>query len=258
MDFPIPIYWTGIGCLDCIRDNYAPVEVQNMSLTHYKDFQEVLNILPESVLKNTLFFPIRQDSKNPDVPAGTDMKTNTSIYLNKYDAIKRLKWGKNVGIYALPGGLMFLDLDVKNGEFLVSTELREKINDLPTITIQTRNGGMQKYFLNEGKYGNQLISENGKIIGELRTNWQYVVSVGSYVPQDDQARSGDGTYRLSRKNRTLSTFEPIPGMDELVLMGVEKTTNKKKTTWNSNTVVARQYTNEEHNAMTVGAVWRRK
>jgi hypothetical protein len=180
-----------------------------MTYTKPRDFQELINIIPKEVMEKVWFFPIKQDRKNPDVPSGTILKGNLAYRLSQYDAINRLKWGKNVGIYALSWGLMFLDLDVKNGKLIASQSILDSLELNPTLTIQTRNGGIQKYYLNEGAYPNQVIKENGVPIGELRTNWFYVVSVGSYVTPDEQSANGDGTYRLIGKNRLISKFKGL-------------------------------------------------
>ena len=202
-----------------------------MALTNVKDFKELLEIIPKTVLEKVWFFPIKQDRKNPDVPSGTILKGNLAYRLSRYDAINRLKWGKNVGIYALKGGLMFLDLDVKNGKLLASQSLLDSIALNPTLTIQTRNGGIQKYYLNDGEYNNQVIKENGMPIGELRTDWYYVVSVGSYVIPDEHS-CGDGTYRLFGEYREINTFNGLPGIilrrDE-VKTGEIKTFNRPET-----------------------------
>jgi hypothetical protein len=105
---------------------------------------------------------------------------------------------------------MFLDLDVKNGKLLASQSILDSIALNPTLTIQTRNGGIQKYYLNDGEYNNQVIKENGMPIGELRTDWYYVVSVGSYVIPDEHSSGGDGTYRLLSEYREINKFNGLP------------------------------------------------
>ena len=184
-----------------------------MTYTKPRDFQEFWNITPKPIRENCWFFPIQQDRKNPDVPSGTILKGNISHRLSYGDSLSRLKWGKNVGIYALQGGLMFLDLDVKYGKFLASQGILDTLESNPTFTIQTRNGGIQKYFQNEGKFPNQVIKENNIPIGELRTgrglNWMYVVSVGSYVNQDEHVRAGNGTYTISGKCRSIEKFKGL-------------------------------------------------
>jgi hypothetical protein len=200
-----------------------------MALTNVKDFRELLDIIPKSTMEKVWFFPIKQDRKNPDVPSGTILKGNLAYRLSRYDAINRLKWGKNVGIYALNGGLMFLDLDVKNGKLIASKAVLDNVALNPTLTIQTRNGGIQKYYLNDSEYNNQVIKENGIPIGELRTDWYYVVSVGSYVIPNEHS-CGDGTYRLSGECREINKFNGLPEIlrrDEVKTKEI-KTFNKQE------------------------------
>lgn len=178
-----------------------------MTSTNAKDFEKFVKLLPKNVLEDIWFFPIRQDGKNPDVPGGGLLKNNLKYRLHYGDCIARLKSGKNVGIYATYPGLMFFDLDVSDGKMNASPELLEKLTK--TLTVQTRNGGRQFYYLNEGIYANQLVKEKEKIIGELRTDWWYVVSVGSYVPTDKNNSGGDGTYRLISENQPISEFQDI-------------------------------------------------
>ena len=178
----------------------------NMTATNPKDFEKVIKLLPRDVLENVWFFPIRQDTKRPEVPGGSNMKSEKNR-LKRGDALGRLQKGKNVGIYALEKGLMFLDLDVADGKIIASPVLLEKLSK--TMTIQTRNGGRQYYYLNDGKYTNQLIQEGKKVVGELRADWWYVVSVGSYVPSDEKNAGGDGTYRLISENQPIAEFHDI-------------------------------------------------
>jgi len=227
-----------------------------MALTNPKDFKAFVELIPKKVLENTWFFPVRQDNKDPDVPRGTILKGNVNYRLSRYDALNRLKWGKNVGTYALPLGLMFLDLDVFEEKFIASNELITTISAIPTISVQSRNGGLQKYFLNNGKYANQLIKENGVIVGELRTNWQYVVSIGSYVPPDEHNNGGDGTYRMKQEYASMIEFQEIPGLDRLTLVGeiTPKPTKAEKSTWNNDTVKAEKISNESYAELTRGRV----
>jgi len=183
-----------------------------MALTNATDFKTFLDIIPKDVYPNVWFFPIKQDRKNPEVPSGTILKGNLSYRLSRSMAINRLKWGKNVGIYALTNGLMFLDLDVKNGKLIASKTILDEVERDPTLTIQTRNGGIQKYYLNNGEYNNQVIKENGVTIGELRTDWYYVVSVGSYVTPDEHTNNGDGTYRLIDGTMDINQFNGLTGV----------------------------------------------
>ena len=171
-----------------------------MSLTNPKDFQTFFGLIPKEKRENIWFFPIRKNKKIPEVPSGTTLKGNCSYRLTFEEARRRLKWGANVGIYALQEGLCFLDLDVKDGKLIASQAILDAIELNPTLTIKTRNGGIQKYFWNNGEYPNQVIFETDIAIGELRTDWYYVVSVGSHVePDEDCLGEPDGTYRISQE-----------------------------------------------------------
>lgn len=182
-----------------------------MSNTNPKDFKMFLELLPKELFEYTWFFPLRPSKKNPDCPSGTILKGNLSYRLHPKEAYTRLKWGKNVGIYALPKGLLFLDLDVENGKMLASQKYIDMISSIPTFTVQTRNGGIQKYFRNDGIYPNQLLYENGIKIGELRADWFYVVAVGSFVDIDEDNCNGDGTYRIVHPNPMVS----FPGFENV-------------------------------------------
>jgi len=180
-----------------------------MTATNPNDFKLFISKLSKEQLKNTWLFPIRQDRKNPECPSGTILKNNLSFRLEPYQAIKRLKSGQNVGIYALTGGLMFLDLDVEKGKMKASQEFLSKIN--PSFCVKTRNGGLQYYYLNDGLYDNQVIKENGVTIGELRTDWYYVVAVGSYVlPDENATQDGEGTYRIIH-SLPIASFNGLSG-----------------------------------------------
>lgn len=180
-----------------------------MTATVANEFRKLLARIPKETLKNVWLFPIRRDKKNPEVPGGTILKGNLAYRLSPGSSIQRLKGGGNVGIYGLSGGLMFLDLDMEKGCLKASNEFLSKI--VPSFCVKTRNGGFQYYYLNDGKYPNQLLKENGKEIGELRTDWQYVVSVGSYVTPDDNG-NGDGTYRVLYD----VPIVPFSGLDEYI------------------------------------------
>lgn len=170
-----------------------------MTNTSVPSFKLFLNRVPQSNLRNTVFLPVHQDRKFPDVPCGSIIKfedgsINPAVKIDVKTCIQRLKQGKNIAIYGMPGGLMFLDLDVKDGKIKASEEF---IKSIPkTFTIKTRNGGLQYYYLNHSNAINQDLFTDGVNIGELRVNWQYVVGVGSYVNPDENNANGDGTYRV--------------------------------------------------------------
>lgn len=208
-----------------------------MTATNPADFIKLLSRIPKEKFKNIWFLPIRQDKKNPETPKGTILKGNKAYRISPSNCIRRLKFGKNVGIYALNGGLMFLDIDVEKGKIKASEEFLSHIPK--TFTVRSRNGGLQFYFWNDGTWANLVLKEilytwegfeedvpekylislfggdwkkksrirklennkikiiiGGKEWGELRTDWQYVVSAGSYVTPSEDNYNGDGTYRV--------------------------------------------------------------
>lgn len=182
-----------------------------MSFTSVSDFRAMVSAIPKENLVNTWFFPVRMNAKEPDIPKGNSFKANTAYRLSVYDAINRLKWGKNVGICAIIGGIMFLDIDVSKGKLLASEGFLDSLEE--TLMIRSRNGGRQYYFLNDGKYANQIVYEGKTAIGELRADWWYVVGAGSYVPFDENNNDGDGTYRI-REGDKVNSF---PGIPETIL-----------------------------------------
>ena len=180
-----------------------------MSLTNPKDFKTLYSLIPHEKRDKVWCFPIRSGKKNPEVPAGTVLKGNLSYRLSYAEALTRLQWGSNVGIYAISGGLMFLDLDVSGKKLLASRGFLDALESKnTTLKIKTRNGGFQYYFWNEGIFPNQVLKENGVQIGELRTDWYYVVGVGSYVAPDENSIGDDGTYRIIREE-PISQFCPF-------------------------------------------------
>jgi hypothetical protein len=185
-----------------------------MTSTNVEDFKKLLSRIPQDRFKNIWWIPIRQDHKKPDVPLGTKIKGNLAYRLDVKTCINRLNQGKNVAGYALTGGIMYLDLDVQDGKMIASHDFIKAVPE--SFTVQSRNGGLQFYYLNDGLFDNQLLYENGIEIGELRTDWQYVVAAGSYVTPDANSFDGDGTYRVIKKIPLIS----FPGLE-----GINKRTS---------------------------------
>lgn len=190
-----------------------------MSLTNPKDFSKLWSLIPWNKRENVWLLPIRQNQKLPEIKAGDKWKLNEKYKLLYDEALTRMRWGSNVAIVAITEGLMFLDLDVKDKKFCASNAFLDalELKYKDTFKVKSRNGGIQYYFWNDGKYANQLLKENDIIIGELRTNWQYVVAVGSHVEPDGHNLNGDGIYRIIAEN-SIQPFDGIPGLN-LKLMG---------------------------------------
>lgn len=177
------------------------------------EFQRLINRIPKDKLNNVWFIKLRKQDKRPEIPTGACIKWNKDLRLQWYSAKKLLTHHHNIGIYALTGGLCFLDLDSKDGKILASKEFVDKIPE--TFTVKTRSGGLHYYFWNNGLYDNQTIKENGIEIGEFRADWWFVVSPGSYVPSD----TSDGLYRILRD---------IPIIDVPDISAIQKRAEKKE------------------------------
>lgn len=166
-------------------------EKENMSQTNVSDFQKLIKRIPNDRFKNIVFFPIIQNGKNPDVPKGERVLNHR---LNVNDCFKRLKSGKNVGVYGLAKGIMILELDVdEQGDLYVSNNFIKLIPD--TFTVKSPSGGLHFYFLNDGEYGNQVSAFHKIEFYSLRSNMFYVVAPGSWY----SGKKGDKIYESPYK-----------------------------------------------------------
>ncbi|MEM2030973.1 MAG: phage/plasmid primase, P4 family [Archaeoglobaceae archaeon] len=178
------------------------------------EFLKLIHRLNEANV-DPILIPIKPQSKEPDV--SVSIKENLDkVRLTPQEAIKRLEEGKNVGIYAFPHGLCFVDIE---------SDFIDKI-DFETFTVKTRDGGRHYYFLNPGIDRNHVLKSDGKKIGELRANWQYVLTPGSYVPSEKD----DGYYKVVKDLPIAKLdFEALKRFIEEELKK-EKTTTPQKTT----------------------------
>jgi len=152
-----------------------------VDLTKPEELHTFLSLLPHT----PILIPIVANGKKPDVPEGESWK-DSKFYLTPERAIQRLKEGLNVGIVA-HDWLVIVDLD--NPE---KYEL-----PIETVTGQTRNGALHKFFLNDGNVKNAVGKNTLAKCGEVRAEWQYVLAPGSYVPKDADAHPGaTGLYHV--------------------------------------------------------------
>jgi hypothetical protein len=219
-----------------------------MSLTNPKDFQTLLSLIPKERRENVWMIPIRANNKLPDVPAGTKLHDaiqggNEAYRLSFSETLHRLKWGSNYAIYALPGGLCFLDLDAKDGKLLASQDFLDALESIPTLTIRTSNGGIHKYFLNNGEYPNQsLKNEQGEEIWSFRGDWYYVLGAGSHATPIDENSKYDGTYRIIEE-RPIAQFQ---GFGDYFKKN-EEVEDKELKTFSKKTDKKDEISIEEHN-----------
>ncbi|MBO8180668.1 MAG: bifunctional DNA primase/polymerase [Archaeoglobus sp.] len=201
--------------------------------TDPQQFTKLLEKLPQNI--NVAFIPLVENSKEPNVPKGVKIKECLDeIKLSKDEALSRIQRGLNVGIYAFPQGLCFVDID--RPDLIDISELPE------SFTVKTRNGGYQIYYQNPGIERNYILKLDGQKIGELRANWQYVVAPGSYVPPDEEKFEGaTGLYEVIKDVEIIDLdFEAIRKFIEEEPKTEQKTKPKEKIA-NHNLVFVNKY-----------------
>lgn len=144
-----------------------------MTATSFEEFLKLYRRIPKDRLPFVSFIQLRTGTK---IPLGKLSWKEQALTLKEVKS--HMGYGGNIAVVGIPKGLMFLDIDLK-----YFTDIPEEVyKGIPdTFTVKTRSGGLHFYFLNDGKWDNQKVVYNGFEIGELRTNWQYVVSCGSWV-----------------------------------------------------------------------------
>jgi len=151
-----------------------------MSLTNWIEFKKLYKQIPKNRLPFVRFIPLRNCKKVPLIK-GTWKTINST-----YDEVKKMMFcGTNIGVVCIPKGIMVWDLDVDENNKLYEPALAQELLECNTFTVQTRSKGLHFYFLNDGLYNTQDRKVNNINVGELRANWSYVVSGGSYVDIKD-------------------------------------------------------------------------
>lgn len=184
------------------------VDTMNKSIkTNPEEFITFLQYIPKEIAEKVWLIPLRAGTKEPEIQKGESAK-DEKYRLKPEQALERLKKGLNVGMYAILDGLLFADIDAKSGRIVLPQDKRAT---LPiTLTIKTRNGGLQYYYINNGKFKNKIHFFNGTKAGEIRADWYYVVAPGSYVePDEDAVDDADGVYRVIR-TAPIVVLEAIP------------------------------------------------
>jgi len=151
--------------------------------TSLDEFNKWLTLLPWE----PWLIPIQKHNKKPDVPEGESWK-NSKYRLTVKQAKTRIEQDLNVGVVATGQDFVLFDFDNPK-KFMLEKE---------TLTIQTRNGKIHKHYLNGGDVKNADGKGQYKGCGEVRAEWKYVLTPGSYVPPDDKAESGaTGLYMVT-------------------------------------------------------------
>lgn len=152
-------------------------------MTNYNEFLKLYNKIPKDRMNKVWFICLRPYKKNPI--EGSWMRSEA--HLTKERVKQAMMNGFNIGIVALPGGVMILDIDTSEKKnILASPELIAKLDAINTFTVRTRSAGLHYYFLNEGLHQTQDIHENGINIGEIRSNISYVLAPGCCVNTNEE------------------------------------------------------------------------
>jgi P4 family phage/plasmid primase-like protien len=76
-----------------------------------------------------------------------------------------------------------------------------------TLTVQTRNGSIHKYYSNSGDIKNSVGKNSLAKCGEVRAEWQYVLAPGSYVPKDlDAPKHATGLYQIVEETQLTTLY----------------------------------------------------
>lgn len=156
--------------------------------TNFNDFKKLYDRIPKDRKEFVRFIPLRPQKKNP--LSGSWKPKN----LNYHEVKNFMKNGYNIGVVALPKGICVIDLDTDIDKNLINYNIANEFYCEDTFTVETRSGGLHFYFLNNGICNTQDFIVDDRNIGELRANWSYVVSAGSYVDIDRYA----GGYKVIR------------------------------------------------------------
>lgn len=143
--------------------------------------------------------PIKASKKTPDV-----FENWNTVNISVPSALARInELHSNVAIVAHEQdpetgklGLCFIDVDLIDGKFPIPKDKLDELLAMETLTIRTKSGGLQFYFINKGFTENLRVKGlstnpkytieggDGKDCGEIRTNVAYVLTPGSFVPLD--------------------------------------------------------------------------
>jgi predicted transcriptional regulator len=148
-----------------------------------EEFEKWLKFLPW----DPWLIPCVEHGKVPDIPKDESWK-DAKYRLTVEQAKERIRSGLNVGVVATGRDFVFVDLD--NPE---KYTLGKK-----TLKVKTRNGKFHLHFINGGDVKNADGKGSLAGCGEVRAEWKYVLTPGSYVPPDEDAVPGaTGLYTVA-------------------------------------------------------------
>lgn len=208
-----------------------------------EEFNKFVARLKEAGIENPPLHKLNYQWKDPAATNKLQLedKSLNPIYkLTVEQAREIISNGGNVGCYASKDGIEIHDIDLSDGEFTIPKDkVDELITIFDTLTIMTRSGGRDLIFKNTGGDKNPHIYYNGEVdAGEVRRNWQYAASPGSFIPRDkvDPSKkdrtNNKGFTEEATGLYTVINDAPIREFDESKAPDwykFEKTTKKKDT-----------------------------
>lgn len=167
------------------------------------------------------YFPLERNGKDP--VGGISWKKNRRTY---EQAVEALRNGYNIGIAGTDNDrLVIVDVDDI-----------EVVGDIkPTLINQSRKRiGRHGFYFTDDEIAKDIFDNSAKQniatedAGEVRSNWQYVVAAGSYVPcapeeieripLADRNRAGMYTVMIEHTVNTI-TYEELPDAYRICLQG---------------------------------------
>jgi len=177
----------------------------------FKKFHELLTAdAPEGY--QPYYFPLEKNGKDPW--KGLSWKQNRKTFEQAYDLMKQ---GFNIGIAAIDTDpLVIVDID----------DLSQVKSHKPTLENQSRKRiGRHCFYFTDDPLATSIFDNSAKQniatedAGEVRSNWQYVVAAGSYVPCapeelaaiPDEDKPNAGRYSLMIEHSVTSiTYNELP------------------------------------------------
>lgn len=175
---------------------------------HLSDLETIAKRMGKRL--DVFLIPLTYNDKNPSIPRGESWLNREQFGITLEEARERLL--NDRGNYGIVGtcnpdndstlGLFFLDVDLDDRGYpkLPEAKLTELINGMNTLTIKTRSGGRHLVFAADSSFAKEMLQTCGTVnpkprfagneIGELRAFNQYVVGIGSYVPNTESDTRG--------------------------------------------------------------------
>jgi len=154
------------------------------------------------------FFRCESGSKAPDLNFGRWKKEKARVSVGQ--AVRWMKQGGNIGIAGRPDDRL-INVDIDDEDETTPDDLKSTL----IARSRSRTGAHAWYF--ESDHGEDIPNIPTDDKGEVRTNWQYVVAPGSYVPVDDKSnlpaeeRADAGYYTVERETAVVSLrYEELP------------------------------------------------